>query len=276
MKRRKKLGFIVPEELWARWEPLIPAHANPHPLGGGRPRRPDRDCANAIFFVLRTGCQWEALDATGLCPHSTAHDRFQEWVAGGLWPRLWQEAVARYDELKGLDWSFLCADGSMTKAPLAREECGPNPTDRGKQGVKRSLLTEAHGIPLSVVVAGANVNDHQLLDQTLCQVIAPRPIPSPEHPQGLCLDKGYDYAQTRQIGVAHRLELHLRTRGEEKTADWRQPGWKPRRWVVERTGSWLNRFRRLLVRWEKKTANYSGMLGLACACITFQQAGLFG
>src|SRR5258708_11814619 len=147
MKENKKLGFIVPDDLWARWEPLIPDHPNPHPLGGGRPRRPDRDCANAIFFVLRTGCQWVALDVAGLCPHSTAHDRFQEWVEGGLWQRLCQEAVYCYDGLKGLDWSFLCADGSMAKAPLAKEERGRNLTDRGKQGVKRSLLTDAKGIP---------------------------------------------------------------------------------------------------------------------------------
>ena len=104
-----------------------------------------------FLFVLRTGCQWEALDVTGLCPHSTAHDRFRKWVEGGLWPRLWQEAVNCYDELKGLDWFFLCADGSMAKAPLAKEERGRNPTDRGKQGAKRSLLTDAKGIPLSAM-----------------------------------------------------------------------------------------------------------------------------
>lgn len=276
MSKKSKLGYTVPEALWAKWERLIPPHSNPHPLGGGRPRASDRTCANGIFFVLRTGCQWGALDATGICPHSTAHDRFQEWVAAGLWQQLWQEALTMYEELRGLDWAFLCVDGSMTKAPLAREKCGPNPTDRGKQGVKRSLLTEAHGIPLSVVVAGANVNDHKLLDQTLCEMSAARPIPSAEQPQGLCLDKGYDYPQTRPIGQAHRLELHLRTRGEEKAAQGRPPGWKARRWVVERTASWLNRFRRLLVRWEKKAANYEAMLHLACACITFQQAGLFG
>src|SRR6185312_9583922 len=125
-EKKEKLGYIVPDELWARWEPLIPAPPNTHRFGGGRPRRSDRDCANAIFFVLRTGCQWEALDATGLCPHSTAHDRFQEWVECGVWQRLWQEAVDCYDELRGLDWSFLCADGSMTKAPLAWEKSGPN------------------------------------------------------------------------------------------------------------------------------------------------------
>lgn len=271
---KEKLGFIVPDKLWAKWEPLIPARPNTHRFGGGRPRRSDRECANAIFFVLRTGCQWEALDDTGLCPHSTAHDRFQEWVACGLWERLWQLAVADYDELRELDWSFLCADGSMTKAPLAREACGPNPTDRGKQGVKRSLLTDGHGIPLGVVVAGANINDHKLLEQTLCEMVVARPIPSAAKPQGLCLDKGYDYELTREIAKHHRLELHLRTRGEDRPES--TPGWKPRRWVNERTGSWINRCRRLLVRWEKKAANYVGMLKCACACITFQQAGIFG
>ena len=68
---KKKLGYRLPDELWKRLEPLLPEHRNVHPLGGGRPRRADRDCVDAIFFVLRTGCQWEALNATGICPHST-------------------------------------------------------------------------------------------------------------------------------------------------------------------------------------------------------------
>ena len=102
--------------------PLLPKRKNTHRFGGGRPRRSDRDCADAIFFVLRTGCQWEALDATGICPHSTAHDRFQEWVEAQLWEKLWAVAVAEYDELHGLDWRYLCVDGSMTKAPLGGEK----------------------------------------------------------------------------------------------------------------------------------------------------------
>ena len=118
-KKRKKLGYKLPEELWERMRPLIPAKVNTHRFGGGRPRRADRDCADAIFFVLRTGCQWEALDETGICPHATAHDRFQEWVKAGVWRKLWAVLLEEYDELKGLDWSWLSVDGSMTKAPLA-------------------------------------------------------------------------------------------------------------------------------------------------------------
>ena len=116
---RRKLGYRLPDELWGRLEPLIPERVNRHPQGGGRPRRADRDCADAIFFVLRTGCQWEALDATGICPHSTAHDRFQEWVAAGVWQQLWAVLLLEYDELAGLDWSYLSVDGSLTQAPLA-------------------------------------------------------------------------------------------------------------------------------------------------------------
>ena len=83
-------------------EPLIPERVNTHRFGGGRPRVPDRTCANGIFYVLRTGCQWKALDATGICSGSTAHLRFQEWVAAGVFLELWRVGLERYDELKGL------------------------------------------------------------------------------------------------------------------------------------------------------------------------------
>src|SRR5437764_14834690 len=87
-------GFCISDELWAVLQPLLPARVKTHRFGGGRPRVPDRTCADAIFYVLRTRCQWQALDQTDLCPHSTAHDRFQEWVRVGVFLRLWQAGVA--------------------------------------------------------------------------------------------------------------------------------------------------------------------------------------
>ena len=111
-------GFRVSDELWAVLEPLLPKRANTHRFGGGRPRVPDRRCADAIFYVLRTGCQWEALNQTELCPKSTAHDRFQEWVAAGVFLRLWQAGVEQFDDVKGLEWDWMSMDGAMTKAPL--------------------------------------------------------------------------------------------------------------------------------------------------------------
>jgi transposase len=90
--------YEVSDELWARIEPLLSVRKNTHPRGGGRPRKPDRDCMNAIFFVLRTGVQWNALNATRLCASSTAHDRFQEWVDDGVFLRLWAVGLMEYDE----------------------------------------------------------------------------------------------------------------------------------------------------------------------------------
>ena len=136
------------------------------------------------------------------------------------------------------------------------------------------MVTEAAGIPVGVTVAGANRNDHLLLEETLTSIVVRRPKPTKARPQGLCLDKGYDYASTREIAARLRLTLHLRTRGEEAKA--KRCGAKARRWVVERAHSWLNRFRRLLVRWEKKSSNYQAMLHLACATIVAGQTGLFG
>lgn len=110
--------FQVSDQLWEVLEPLLPQRVNTHPLGGGRPRVPNRTCANGIFYVLRTGCQWKALDQTKICSGSTAHLRFQEWVRDGVFLKLWQAGLERYDELKGIDWSWLSMDGAMTKAPL--------------------------------------------------------------------------------------------------------------------------------------------------------------
>ena len=129
-------------------------------------------------------------------------------------------------------------------------------------------------MPVGVTVAGANRNDHLLLAETLGHLVVRRPRPTSARPQGLCLDKGYDYPSTRAVARRLRLTLHLRTRGEEVRA--KRRGRKARRWVVERTHSWLNRFRRLLVRWEKKASNYEAMLHLACATIVAGQAGVFG
>ena len=107
----------IPDVLWQRIEPLLPPRPS-HPLGCHNPRVDDRKAMDAIFFVLRTGCQWNALNATGICSSSSAHRRFQEWTAAGVFVTLWAQGLQEYDELKGLDWSWLAMDGAMTKAPL--------------------------------------------------------------------------------------------------------------------------------------------------------------
>jgi transposase len=118
-------GFCISDELWSVLEPLLPAQVNTHRFGGGRPRVADRQCADAIFYVLRTGCQWAALNQTELCAKSTAHDRFQAWVAAGVFLRLWQAGVEQFDEVKGIDWQWMSMDGAMTKAPLGGKKNRP-------------------------------------------------------------------------------------------------------------------------------------------------------
>jgi putative transposase len=122
---RTTTGFRISDALWAVLAPLLPVRVNTHRFGGGRPRVPDRCCADAIFYVLRTGCQWEALKQTDLCAKSTAHDRFQAWVEASVFLQLWQAGVEQFDELQGLDWSWLSMDGALSKAPLGGEKNGP-------------------------------------------------------------------------------------------------------------------------------------------------------
>jgi transposase len=105
----------------------VPVRVNTHRFGGGRPGVPDRQGADAIFYVLRTGCQWEALNQTELCAKSTAHDRFQEWVEAEVFLKLWEAGVGRFDELQGIDCSWLSLAGAMTKAPLGGKRPGRTP-----------------------------------------------------------------------------------------------------------------------------------------------------
>ena len=110
--------WTVSDELWAKIEPVLPERVNTHPRGGGRKAVPNRKVMNGVLFVLRTGCQWKALDATGICSGSTAHARFQQWQQAGVFVKLWEQGLTEYDEMHGLEWSWQSMDGAMTKAPL--------------------------------------------------------------------------------------------------------------------------------------------------------------
>lgn len=149
------------------------------------------------------------------------------------------------------------------------DHTGPNPTDRAKRGVKRHILTDGRGVPLSVCITAANVHDKWMVGEVLDSIIirAPR---GPRRPEHLCLDKGYDYCDTERSIVQRGIVPHIRRRGEKPLMGCVRG--RPRRWVVERTISWQNRFRSLLVRWERKSKNYLALVQLACGIIAFQQA----
>jgi hypothetical protein len=127
------------------------------------------------------------------------HRRFQEWTRAGVFEAFWREGLLAYDALNGIEWTWLALDGATGKAPpLGDEKTGRDPTDRGKRGVKRSVLTDSRGVPLAAVIDGANRNDHTLMRQTIEAIPVERPQPTPDQPQNLCLDKGYDYDECKR------------------------------------------------------------------------------
>lgn len=124
--------WLVSDELWSQIAPLLPKPKRRARWRGGRPRVPDRQALNGILFVLRTGSQWNALNATGICSSSTAHRRLQQWVAAGVLAQFWEQGVTEYDELQGLDWRWQAMDGAMTKAPLGGEKNRSQPHGSGE------------------------------------------------------------------------------------------------------------------------------------------------
>ena len=157
------------------------------------------------------------------------------------------------------------------KARFGGDSVGPNPTDRAKPGVKRSILVEADGGPLSVVIDGANRHDTKLLAATLEAIVVERPEPSEEAPQHLCLDKAYDNPTGHETVERFGYIGHIRLIGEEKLDEGPEKPYPARRWVVERTLSWLSKCRGLLVRYEKKAKNFLAMLQLACGLLWYRR-----
>lgn len=149
--------------------------------GQGRKPMSARKALEGIFYVLRTGCQWKAVPRE-YGSGSTIHRTFQEWREAGFFEKIWAKGLEKYDELEGIGWEWQSLDGCMVKAPLAQESVGKNPTDRGKMGTKRSVLTDEKGLPLSVVLSGANTHDVKLLEETLEHIVTLRPVPDEEHP----------------------------------------------------------------------------------------------
>ena len=154
------------------------------------------------------------------------------------------------------------------------KKTGPNPTDRAKKGTKRSILVEGSGVPVGLAIAGANRNDFKLTRDTFESIPVDRPRPTPSAPQNICLDKGYDYDEVRGLAREFGFTAHISLRGEKAQPVKRSVRKKARRWVVERTHSWMNRFRRLLVRWEVRADTYLAMLHFSLGLITWLQVSL--
>ena len=185
----------------------------------------------------------------------------------------WAAGLLRYGEAQGIGWEWLSADGCMTKAPPALQSVGNNPSDRGKKGSKRHLPVDERGVPLSIVVTWANRHDVTRLGRLpdLAEVERPYIFDTPRH---LCLDKGYAGEPALEAVVIGGFIPHVRGRNGENPGSEENPGGKARRWVVEAAHSWMNRFRKLLVRFEKLNESCLDLLMFACSFIAFRKAGV--
>ncbi len=249
--------------LWEQFAALIPARpvVDPtHPLGCHRRRISDRIVFDKLIQVLRFGCSYEAIADT-TCSASTIRNRRDEWIRAGVFTTLKQIALDAYDRIVGLLLDHIAVDGCITKAPGGGECAGPSPVDRRKQGMKRSLLVEGHGIPLGRVLAGANRHDSPLLAPTLDKLDSLGPLPDDIT---VHLDSGYDSGKTRDELTERGLHGQIAHKGEKA------PIQASQRWHIERTNSWHNAFNRLQRCYERRESVIDAYLDLADTIITIR------
>ena len=265
--------FSVPRPLWRKVKKWLPK--KPVKRGPGRPSADNRAVLNGIWYVLWTGCQWKAVhrDWFGVCS-SVLHARFQAWQKSGLFAKFLQVMVRSYAQQRRIQWTWQAVDSKSVPAPLGGTETGHNPTDRSKQGSKVHLLVDQRGAPLAVQITGANRHDKWSVHDLIFSIVVPRPG-SKQH---FCADKGYDYADVREIVCQAGYTTHIkhrRRRGEPMLDECPIPGearYPARRWVVERTLGWLTKRRSLKIRWCKKAENWLAFVQFACAHILFDMA----
>lgn len=250
-------SFLI-EPIWEQFRVLIPVPVDTHPLGCHRRKIPDRIIFDKLVQVLVLGCAYAKIsDST--CSATTLRTRRDEWIHAGIFARLEQICLDAYNRMIGLDLENVAVDGCIVKAPCGGEAAGRSPVDRGKQGTKRSLLVDGHGIPLGTVVAGANRHDSPLLRPTLEKLNRFEELPEKIT---VHLDAGYDSKATRELLDEFGCQGQIATKG--KPAPLQATG----RWPVERTNSWHNRgFKKLAICTEVRTRVIDAFIALANAII---------
>jgi DDE family transposase len=254
------------EPLWVQFAALLPERPRvvpTHPLGCHRERTADRLVFEHVVAALVHGSGYERIATPG-CSDRTIRRRLAEWAELGLAEQVHLLALAAYDRMIGLDLEDLAVDGCITKAPSGGEVAGRSPVDRGKQGLKRSVLTEGAGIPLPVVPAGANRHDARLLAPTLAGVGKAAALTDDE-PGTVHLDQGYAGKPTRALLEEVGLDGVIARTGVPAP---RQAGM---RWTVERTHSWRNGYGKLRRCTEKRRGIVAFYLFLAAALVVLRR-----
>ena len=250
------------DPLWAELEALLearPEFSPTHPWGCHRRRIPDRVVFEHIVAALVHSSGYERIATPG-CSDRTIRRRVTQWAERGLGQKLHEITLAAYDKIIGLELDDLATDGCITKAPCGGEKAGPSPVDRRKGGLKRSVCSEAVGVPLGIVSAGANRHDSPLLEPTI-QATKQQVGVLPKKPV-MHLDSGYDGKPSRDVLAEHDLVGEIAKKGIPSPI---QVG---KRWVVERTHSWMNNFGKLRRCTDRDGAIVDFYLYLAAAFVT--------
>nr|WP_181012470.1 MULTISPECIES: IS5 family transposase [unclassified Streptomyces] len=258
--------WIVDDELWALIEPLLPPWPERSP--GPRPVS-DRRCLQGVLFVLYNDIAWQLLPLElGFGSGQTCWRRLDRWQKAGVFDQLHRVLLAELNAAGNLDWSRACVDGSHIRAKKGGADTGPSPVDRRKTGSKHHLICDGRGTPLKVITTAANVND---VTQTLALVdgippVAGRPGRPRRRPVALLGDKGYDSNPNRDTLRKRRIMPVISQKGRPNIK-----GLGKLRYVVEQTFALLHHFKRLAVRWERRTELHDAFVSLACSLICYRR-----
>ncbi len=273
---RKVDYFRLPRPLWRKLKKHLPKKRRPS-RRGGRPRASERAAADAVRYVLWTGRQWKAIhrDWFGVSS-SVVHERFQGWRRTGVFEKLAGRMAEHYArERGGVGWRWQSMDSRRRPAPLGGDGTGGDPTDRGKTGAKINLMVDSRGAPVSVVLTGANRHDEMSAAELVVSAAPRRPAHKEQH---LRADKAHDADDLREFAASAGYTAHIKPRANRKGAGRPPEGGSPkrahpaRRWIVERTISWLCKRRGLRARWAKKAANWAAFVQIARAHILLNMA----
>lgn len=252
------------EPLWDQFAALLPARgefAAGHPLGCHRRRIDDRTVFEHVMLALVHGSGYERISTPG-CSDRTIRRRVKEWAEQGIAERVHALALEAYDRMIGLGLDEISVDGCITKAPSGGEKAGRSPVDRGKLGLKRSVASDACGVPLGIVSDGANRHDSPLLEPTL--EATKEQVGALPETVTVNLDRGYDSAKSRAVIAESGFRAEIARKGLPAPI---QAG---KRWVVERTHSWMNNYGKLRRCTERSGRIVDLYLYLAATLVTLR------
>jgi transposase len=265
------MKLLVTDELWERIEFLLPPHASRRFRFPGRKPIDNRKILSGILFVLKTGIAWDDLPAElGWGCGKTCRHYLQLWHQAGVWRKLHALLLAELNGADQIDWERALIDASFVKAPEGGEDTGPNPTDRSKSGSKHHVMTDAKGIPLSVTVTAANVNEVTQAVKLLLNMppVGGKPGPARQKPDSELGDRAYDSQPLRILLRWLGINPQFAARNTEHGS-----GLGVFRWFVERTISWIHSFGRVRRRLDRLTDIQEAFLQLACDIICLRFVG---